>query len=82
MPAEIVTETSPAPECNLSKEEVERFLDELTNYMELFNPAFQRVEQLKRSQTYLRGLLGNALARMSNRWRLDWERKCAACNTL
>jgi SRSO17 transposase len=60
MPAEIVTETSPAPECNLSKEEVERFLDELTNYMELFNPAFQRVEQLKRSQTYLRGLLGNA----------------------
>jgi len=60
VPAEIVTETSLAPECNLSKEDVERFLDELTNYMELFKPAFQRVEQLKRSQTYLRGLLGNA----------------------
>ncbi len=60
MPAEIVTETSPAPECNLSQEDVERFLDELTNYMELFNPAFQRVAQLKRSQTYLRGLLGSA----------------------
>ena len=70
MPAEIVTETrrvdakrvetSPAPECNLSQEDVERFLDELTNYMELFKPALQRVEQLKRSQTYLRGLLGNA----------------------
>ncbi len=60
MPAAIVTETSPAPECNLSKEEVERFLDELKNYMELFKPAFQRVEQLKRSQTYLRGLLGSA----------------------
>src|SRR3990172_11244267 len=28
--------------------------------MELFKPALQRVEQLKRSQTYLRGLLGNA----------------------
>ena len=70
MPAEIVTETrrvdakcvetSPAPECNLSQEDVERFLDELTNYMELFKPALQRVEHLKRSQMYLRGLLGNA----------------------
>lgn len=60
MPSEIVTETSAAPECNLSKEDVEQFLDELTNYMKLFKPAFQRVEQLKRSQTYLRGLLGNA----------------------
>jgi len=69
MPAEIVTETrwvelvetSPAPECNLSREDVERFLDELSDYMELFKPAFRRVEQLKRSQTYLRGLLGNAI---------------------
>ena len=60
MPSEIVTETCPAPECNLSKEDVERFLDELTNYMELFEPAFQRVEQFKRSTTYLRGLLGKA----------------------
>jgi len=60
MPAEIVTETSPAPECNLSQEDVERFLDELKNYVELFKPAFRRVEQLKRSQIYLRGLLGSA----------------------
>jgi SRSO17 transposase len=60
MPAEIVTETCPAPECNLSKKDIERFLDELTNYMKLFEPAFQRVEQLKRSIIYLRGLLGNA----------------------
>ncbi len=59
MPTEIVTETCPAPECNLSEKDIERFLDELKNYMELFNPAFQRVEQLKRSTTYLRGLLGN-----------------------
>ena len=59
MPTEIVTETCPAPECNLSKEDIERFLDELKNYMELFNPAFQRVEQLKRSTTYVHGLLGN-----------------------
>jgi SRSO17 transposase len=61
MPAEIVTETCPAPECNLSKEDVERFLEELTNYMKLFEPAFRRVEQLKRSTAYVRGLLGNAV---------------------
>jgi SRSO17 transposase len=60
MPTGIVTETSPAPECNLSQEDVERFLDELKNYMELFDPAFQRVAQVARSQMYLRGLLGNA----------------------
>ena len=29
-------------------------------YMKLFKPAFQRVEQAKRSQTYVQGLLGNA----------------------
>jgi SRSO17 transposase len=60
MPAEIVTQTCPAPECNLSKEDVERFLEELANYMELFEPAFRRVEQLKRSKAYVHGLLGNA----------------------
>ena len=61
MPAEIVTQTCPAPECNLSEKDVERFLEELANYMELFEPAFQRVEQRTRSITYLRGLLGHAM---------------------
>jgi len=69
MPAEIVTETRrvelvetcPAPQCNLSKKDVERFLEELANYMELFESAFQRVEQWMRSTAYLRGLLGNAM---------------------
>lgn len=60
MPAEIVTETCPAPQCNLSKKDIKRFTHELTKYMERFEPAFQRVEQLKRSQAYLHGLLGNA----------------------
>jgi SRSO17 transposase len=60
MPAKIVTETCPAPKCNLSQEDVERFLDELTNYMDCFTPAFQRVEPVTRSKTYVRGLLGNA----------------------
>jgi len=60
MPVEIVTETSPAPECNLSKKDIERFSEALTKYMKRFEPAFQRVEQVKRSQAYLHGLLGNA----------------------
>jgi len=60
MPAQIVTETCPAPKCNLSQVEVERFLDELTNYMDCFTPAFQRVEPVTRSKAYVRGLLGNA----------------------
>jgi SRSO17 transposase len=44
----------------LSQEDVERFLEELTDYMERFEPAFQRVEQLARSKAYVHGLLGNA----------------------
>ena len=60
MPAEIVTETCPAPECNLGKKEVERFLQELKKYMKVFEPAFGRVEQWKRSKAYMQGLLGNA----------------------
>jgi len=60
MPAEIVTETGPAPEGNLSRKDIERFSDELARYMKLFEGAFGRVEQVKRSRAYLHGLLGNA----------------------
>ena len=60
MPAKIVTETCPAPECNLSQKDIERFLNELKKYMKLFKPAFQRMEQMKKSLTYLHGLLGSA----------------------
>lgn len=35
-------------------------MNELKKYMKLFKPAFQRVEQIKKSLTYLHGLLGNA----------------------
>jgi SRSO17 transposase len=52
-------ETCPAPECNLSTKEVKLFLKELKKYMKLFKPAFQRVEQIKKSLTYLQGLLGH-----------------------
>jgi SRSO17 transposase len=71
MPKTIVLETSrskrkeasapPVPECNLSKKDVERFSKELTKYMKQFAPAFERVEQVKHSQVYVHGLLGNAL---------------------
>ncbi len=70
MPKMIVLETSrskrkeacapPVPECNLSKKDVERFSKELTKYMKQFEPAFQRVEQVQRSQAYVHGLLGYA----------------------
>jgi SRSO17 transposase len=59
MPTAIVTETCPAPECNLSECDVERFLDEMTSYHALFEPAFARVEQRAWSRVYVRGLLGN-----------------------
>jgi SRSO17 transposase len=52
--------TCPAPECNLSTKDVKLFLNEAKKYMKLFKPAFQRVEQIKKSLTYLHGLLGNA----------------------
>jgi SRSO17 transposase len=56
----IQVETCPAPECNLSTKDVKLFLNELKKYMKLFKGAFQRVEQIKKSLTYLHGLLGNA----------------------
>lgn len=52
----IQVETCPAPECNLSTKDVKLFLNESKKYMKLFKPAFQRVEQIKKSLTYLHGL--------------------------
>jgi hypothetical protein len=60
MPTKIVTETCPAPQCHLSEQDVEQLLDELSDYTALFAPTFERVEQWERSETYLRGLLGDA----------------------
>lgn len=71
MPTGIVAETCPAPECNLSAQDVERFLDEMTSYSELFASAFQRVEQVKWSKVYLQGLLGQASRKNSERIALE-----------
>ena len=75
MPAEIVTETCPAPQCNLSKKDVERFAQELKKYLKLFEPAFRRVEQLKRSKAYVHGLLGNATRKNVERMALGLGEK-------
>jgi SRSO17 transposase len=56
----IVTHICPAPQCNLSEQDIKQFLDEMRDYIALFAPAFQRPEQLGRSETYVRGLLGDA----------------------
>ena len=55
----IQVETCPAPECNLSTKDVKLFLSETKKYLKLFKSAFQRVEQIQKSLTYLHGLLGN-----------------------
>jgi SRSO17 transposase len=75
MPTEIVTETCPAPECNLTEQDIERFLDKMMHYIELFEPAFQRVEQLKWSKVYLRGLLGDASRKNIERIALELDEK-------
>jgi SRSO17 transposase len=56
----IVTETCPAPECNLTEQDIQRFVDEMKDYGVFFKPAFQRTEQLEWSKTYLHGLLSEA----------------------
>lgn len=73
MPKRIVIETprskmnnacSPSePECRLSEREIERFSKELTKYMKQFAPAFERIEQVRHRQAYVRGLLSNVTSK-------------------
>jgi len=71
MPMGIVTETCPAPECNLTEKDIEQFLEELRNYVELFEPTFQRAEQMAWSKAYLQGLLGDAMRKNVERMALE-----------
>jgi SRSO17 transposase len=75
MPDEIVIETSPAPGCNLTEKDIEQCLDEMTNYIEMFEPAFQRVEQLEWSKAYLLGLLGDSSRKNTERIALELGEK-------
>lgn len=71
MSTQIITETRPAPECNLTPKEVEQFVEELEAYHEQFVPAFRRPEQAGWSKVYLRGLLGDSPRKTIERIALD-----------
>jgi SRSO17 transposase len=76
MPNGIVTEhqsieTCPAPECNLSDQDVEQFVEELDRYAKLFEPAFRRREQWMWGQVYLKGLLGDTQRKTAERMALE-----------
>jgi SRSO17 transposase len=74
-PNGIQVETCPAPECNLSMKEVKLFWNELKKYMKLFKPAYTRVEQIKKSLTYLQGLLGNSIRKNVEQMALGQKEK-------
>jgi SRSO17 transposase len=71
MSTQIIAETCPTPECNLSSKDVEQFVEELKNYHEQFAPAFRRPEQVGWSEVYLRGLLGDSPRKTVERIALD-----------
>ena len=71
MPTTIVTDSCPAPEFNLTQRDVEQCLPELEAYWALFAPAFGRVEQFRRSQVYLKGLLSNLGRKTTERIALE-----------
>ena len=71
MPTGIVTETCPAPECNLTGQDIESFMQEMTAYIEEFGSAYQRREQLEWSKSYLQGLLGEASRKNIERMALE-----------
>jgi SRSO17 transposase len=73
MPAEIVAQTCPAPECNLLPGDVERFVEELAAYYDLFEPAFRRPEQARWGEVYLNGLLGDLPRKTTERIALDLD---------
>jgi SRSO17 transposase len=75
MPTRIIAETCPAPECNLTAQDVERFLEELASYLELFEAAFERAEQLAWSRVYLNGLLNDMPRKNTERMALELGEK-------
>lgn len=61
MPKHIVTETCPAPECNLTVADIEHFLPELSSYLGLFAEAFAQRAHAVWSALYVQGLLGETV---------------------
>lgn len=64
-------ETCPAPECNLSEQDIEQFVEELDSYIKLFEPAFRRREQWRWSRLYVQGLLGPTQRKTVERMALE-----------
>jgi len=75
MPINSISETCPAPECNLSECDVKGFREEMTSYLELFEPAFVRAEQRAWSRVYVQGLLGNSMRKNIEQIALDMGEK-------
>ena len=75
MPMGIIAETCPAPECNLTEQDIEQFMGELTSYIKMFEPAFQRAEQWEWSIAYVHGLLGDAQRKNVERMALEMGEK-------
>ena len=71
MPTEIITETCPAPECNLLPVDIKQFVEELKVYHARFEPAFRRPEQAAWAAVYLKGLLGDVPRKTAERMALD-----------
>ena len=57
VPGFLISETCPAPECNLSEHDVEQFVAELETYFDLLAPGFHRRDQFGWGEVYLKGLL-------------------------
>ena len=56
---DIVLDTCPMPECNLTPRDVRGLLDRLATYHAHFAPAFARCDQARWAEVYLRGLLSD-----------------------
>ncbi len=56
---DIVLDTCPMPECNLTPRDVSGLLDRLATYHAHFVPAFARCDQARWAELYLRGLLSD-----------------------
>jgi SRSO17 transposase len=56
---DIVLDTCPMPECNLTPRDVRGLLDQLATYHAHFVPAFARCDQAHWAEIYLRGLLSD-----------------------
>lgn len=67
MPNKIVTETCPPPECNLTEKEIIQLVEELEDYYQMFEPVFQRTEQVAKGKTYLDGMLSDLSRKVTER---------------